>query len=177
MSAPSSPATSRCPGCGLALPPSDFPYDGYYHATRECWSVYTEVLAREYENAVLFGSVHQLTVDAYAVQHAGGPHPDKSVCVHLVGLHLVLDRGLAPTEVPPRLQRMASHVERWPRFELPPERAALTVRDVALSDSPSQHAERARAWAEAVWRSWMPHHAAIADLAALAHAPSYRPSR
>ncbi len=55
---------------------------GYYNgspsvgaSTRKCWR---RILQR-----VLFGRVHQLTVDTYAVQHAGGLHPDKSVTVHL----------------------------------------------------------------------------------------------
>lgn len=162
-------AQSVCPGCGLARPHSDFPYGGYYHASRECWSVYTEVLAREYEDAVLFGRVHQLTVDAYAVQHAGGPHPDKSVCVHLVGLHLALTRGVALSDIPPRFQQLIGRVKHWPHFEAPSERSPLTVHDVALADTPPEHATRARAWAEAVWQSWSPHHAAIANLAALTY--------
>ncbi len=160
---------SRCPGCGLELPRSTYPYEGYYLASRECWSVYNEVLAREYQDAVLFGRVHQLSVDAYAVQHAGGPHPDKSVCIHLVGLHLVLERGLAPTDVPARLQRLASRTPSWPHFEPPAVRGALTVFDVALAQGPREHAQEARAWAEATWRAWAPHHAAIAALERSAH--------
>ena len=79
-----------CPGCGLEMPISQRDYDRKFYASAECWSVFEEVLAAEFQSAVLFGQVHQLTVDTYAVQHAGGHHPDKSVCVHLVGLHLVL---------------------------------------------------------------------------------------
>ena len=59
------------------------------------------MLAREFQNAPLFGQIHQLTVDAYAVQHAGGRHPDKSVCVHLVGLYLENELGIKSTDVAP----------------------------------------------------------------------------
>ena len=86
-------------------------FDGYYNCSAECWRVYTEVLEKEYSNPALFGQVHQMTVDSYAVQHAGGPHPDKSVDVHLVGLHLVLNDGVRSPEVPARLQRLASHIK------------------------------------------------------------------
>jgi hypothetical protein len=55
----------------------------YYNASPECWTVYSETLGAEYSRPVIFGQVHQLTVDAYAVQHAGGEHPDKSVGIHL----------------------------------------------------------------------------------------------
>jgi hypothetical protein len=65
-------------------------YAGYYNTSPECWEVYTEVLGAEFSNAVLFGQVHQLTVATYAVQHAGGPHSEKSIGVHLTGLYLTL---------------------------------------------------------------------------------------
>src|SRR5713226_6930200 len=117
----------RCPGCGLRMPKRDVAtYHGYYNASPECWLVYTEVLAQEYSSAVLFGQVHQLTVDTYAVQHAGGPHPDKSVDVHLSGLYLVLERGVRPTEVPPKMQQLASRVDAWPHFA-PATHQTMTV--------------------------------------------------
>ena len=56
--------------------------DSYYNASPECWAVYTEGLGAEYSHAVIFGQVHQWTVDTYAVQHAGGSHPDKSIDIH-----------------------------------------------------------------------------------------------
>jgi len=60
-------------------------YQGYYNTSPECWDVYTEVLGSEFSNPVLFGQVHQLSVDTYAVQHAGGAHPDKSIAIHVCG--------------------------------------------------------------------------------------------
>lgn len=53
-----------------ASPKAD--YDGYYNCSAECWSVCTEVLGSEFGNALLFGHVHQMTVDTYALQHAEG---------------------------------------------------------------------------------------------------------
>ena len=153
-----------CPGCGLEMPLSQRVYDRKFHASAECWSVFEEVLAAEFQNSVLFGQAHQLTVDAYAVQHAGGNHPDKSVCVHLVGLHLVLERSVAPVDVPRRLQRLASRAT-WPHLEPPEEQACLTVCDVALADSPQTHALRVREWATQVWQAWSAHHDIARDLA------------
>jgi hypothetical protein len=148
------------------MPLGQQPYDGDYHASPECWSVYGEVLAAEFGNAVLFGRVHQLTVDSYAAQHAGGRHRDKSVCIHLVGLCLVLEHGLAPTAVPPRLQRLAAGTASWPHFTPPEERGPLTVLDVALAESAEEHVARVRAWAEQMWRAFRPWRGAVEELAA-----------
>ncbi|NIN72892.1 MAG: hypothetical protein GTO46_13400 [Gemmatimonadetes bacterium] len=98
---------STCPGWRLKEPVRDGAvYHGYYNASPECWAVYTEVIGAEFCNAELFRLVHQLTVDTYAVQHAGGAHPDKSIIIHLSGLHLMLGRGIVPTKVPGYLQRL-----------------------------------------------------------------------
>lgn len=139
----------------------------YYNTSPECWNVYTEVLEAEYSDAVLFGNVHQLTVDSYAVQHAGGIHPDKSVVIHLIGLHLVYVRGIRPTSVAPQLQQVATGVKSWPHFEPPTKLWALTVADVALvAGIHGRHASAVREWSEEVWRAWAAHHAEIAALAA-----------
>jgi len=159
-----------CPGCGLRMPRRDnLTAHGYYNASPECWSVYTEVLEAEYSNAPLFGQVHQLTVDTYAVHHAGGPHPDKSVGVHLSGLYLVHVRGVAPTSVAPLRQQLATNVKSWPHFDPPPMPQSITVFDVAMASSPQEHAERVREWSAAVWAAWAPHHAAVAELVQIAH--------
>jgi len=156
---------SFCPGCGLVMPKRESATShGYYNASPECWLVYTEVLAAEYSNAVLFGQAHQLTVDTYAVQHAGGPHPDKSVDVHLCGLHLVLQQGWKPVTVPPILQRIAGLIEAWPHYDPPPQIGDVTVCDVALSKSLSDHIETVKRWATLVWTAWSEHHQAVAEL-------------
>jgi len=154
----------HCPGCGLSMPRrEDAIYDGYYNASPECWSVYGEVLADEYSNVFLFGRIHQLTVDTYAVQHAGGKHPDKSVAVHLCGLHLVLDRGLQPTSVPPLLQQIASQVDVWPHFPPPSQPVAMTVFDVAIAGSVEDHIKLVREWSRLMWQAWSRHHPQIAS--------------
>ena len=64
------PSMRICPGCGLEMPLAYRVYECNFNSSPECWSVFEEVLAAEFQNAVLFGQVHQLTVDTYAVQHA-----------------------------------------------------------------------------------------------------------
>jgi len=136
----------------------------YYNTSAECWDLYTEVLGTEYSNALLFGQIHQLTVDAYAVQHAGGPHPDKSLDIHLCGLYLSLVDGIRSPQVPPLLQRLATDIETWPHYEPPHHRKGLTVFDVAICDSVEEHIRVVREWANEVWDSWAEYHPEVATL-------------
>jgi hypothetical protein len=159
-----------CPGCGLEMPAGRQAYDGYFNTSPGCWSVFGEVLAAEFQDGVLFGQVHQLTVDAYAVQHAGGIHPDKSVSVHLVGLYLVLVKGLTPAEVAPRYQRLIGSKPTWPRLTPPPVSGPLTAFDVASAESPEEHARLVRNWAAQVWNAWQRHHEVVATLASVVDA-------
>jgi hypothetical protein len=157
---------SICPGCGLSMPVRERTTTsrGYYNVSAECWDLYTEVLGNEYSNAILFGQVHQMTVDAYAVQHAGGPHPDKSLAIHLFGLHLALQKNIRSPYIPPLLQRLATDIDVWPHYEPPTERVSLTVFDVAICDSVEDHIRVVREWAQLVWDSWRECHADVASL-------------
>ncbi|MGD0208969.1 MAG: DUF5946 family protein [Verrucomicrobiota bacterium] len=155
---------SICPGCGLAMPRhAEAVYGGDFNASPECWEVFTEVIGKEFSNVLLFGQVHQLTVDAYAAQHTGGNHRDKSVMVHLSGLYLAFEHGLRSTAVTPLLQQLANVVRVWPHLPPPGDRSALTIFDVALAESIENHSKVARAWAKSVWQTWSPHHQEISD--------------
>ena len=154
-----------CPGCGIEMSVSDRAYDRKFNASAECWSVYEEVLAAEYQNPAVFGQVHQLTVDTYCVHHAGGRHPDKSVCIHLAGLCLAMEQDAAPSDAVALRRRLARRTS-WPHLAPPEERASLTVLDVALDLSPETHVERVRDWAAEVWRVWRPHHEVARELIA-----------
>jgi hypothetical protein len=122
------------------------------------------VLGTEYSNAFLFGQIHQQTVDAYAVQHAGGPHPDKSLDVHLFGLYLSLEKGIRSPYIPPLLQRLVAAIEVWPHYEPPAKKGSLTVFDVAIVDSAEDHMRVVREWSREVWDCWSEYHAEVANL-------------
>ena len=155
----------RCPGCGLAMPVNRWAaYEGHYHTSPECWSIYAEVLGREYNDPVLLGGVHSLTVDAYAVHHAGGGQPDESVGVHLAGLYLVLERGVSPGSIPLIQGRLAERVGRWPHFSLPSARPRRTIFDVAVCRANDEYMRTVRAWASEVWDAWSEHRPRIARL-------------
>jgi hypothetical protein len=158
--------TSTCPGCALDMPRRPGVLNtSYYHASPECWTVFGEVLAAEYSNAVLFGQVHQITVDAYAAQHAGGPHPDKSVGIHLSGLYLVFVEDVRPMAVAPMLHEIANSVHAWPELPPPSVTASRTILDVALCAGDWEtHVRTVREWALDVWQSWQPQHRVIHEM-------------
>ena len=110
--------------------------------------------------------IHRLTVDAYAAQHPGKPERRaiQSVWVHLAGLHLVLDRGLAHGFARRVLGALAADSETLDWLTPPADLGAVTVADVARAPDDVAHAVEVRRWAEAVWRAWRPHHPAVVAL-------------
>lgn len=162
-------AVAVCPGCALvSRSGASVSYEGHYRASPECWAVYADVIGVDFSNVVLFARAHQLTVDAYAAQHAGGEHGDKSVCVHLVGLHLQIEEGLPGPRVAHSLRRFAERVDRrgeWPHFDVPSRTGALTIADVAGAPTMEDHVETVAAWAYAVWDTWIDVHDDVATLA------------
>jgi hypothetical protein len=164
---------TTCPGCGLQLPASGLPLDPRRNASPECWQLYGEVQGFELNHLELVRDFHQLTVDAYAAQHApregGGDVPPISVAYALVGLHLALDRGVSGIEVRAAHQRMGKPHSSWPRLPTPERTGAMTVFDVAAAGamvgSVAGHAKAVRAWAAAVWQAWAAQHATVTALA------------
>ncbi len=152
----------ECPGCGLQMPYSDkVTYDGYFNSSPECWVVFEEVLAVASSNTA-YAPVYQLIVDAYAAQHAGGKHPDRSVLVHLAGLYAAFDLEVPYNEIPPLLQRLAAQNTKWPRMRPPEFPSPLTILELALAEGSADFVTRAGTWANSVWNSWAEHHGRVA---------------
>lgn len=140
-------ALSTCSGCGLVLPEVTGPTHPYMQSSPACWATYGEVLARSYEDPQR-RRVHQLMVDAFAVQHPGAPdrRSVQSVGIHLMTLCLVLERGANPQEGP----RLHKHMVKRPVFhwlEPPPRRGDITVNDVHAAVDAAGHIEAVEAWA------------------------------
>ena len=155
-----------CPGCGALVPEVEGPTHRYIGASSGCWAAFGEVSEKEYGD-FRYARVHGLTVDAYCAQHPGEPSPQsvRSVAVHLVGLHLQMERDLRPEELY-ALHKRVSSVAKERREEIywldPPaslgERTLLYVLDAS---GPNEHAERVREWASSVWEAWSPHHETV----------------
>lgn len=155
-----------CPGCGQRYPACDGPVHPYIGGSAGCWAAYGRVLEREYGE---FGypDVHRLTVDAYAAQHPGSPSRQsiQSVAVHLIGLHLVLERGAGAHEATAAIRKaVARGGFEW--LEPPASLGAVGVGDVLDAVDLAEHEQRVRRWAAAVWAAWEPHAATVRRWAA-----------
>lgn len=150
--------TEACPGCGALLAPQAGPTHPYIGASPACWARFGEISAREYENHEDLG-VHQLTVDAYAVQHPGEPERRsiQSVAVHLMTLGMVIEDGADPRHGPTLHKRIVKR----PAFawlDPPAMEGRLTILHVLEAEDPSAHERAVREWAADVWDAWGPHH-------------------
>lgn len=155
-------ALTTCPGCGQLLPEQQGPTHPYLGSSAACWALYGEVLAREYSDPDYF-RVHQLTVDAYAVQHPGVPERRavQSVALHLITLCLVLEEAADAGEGPKLHRRLAQRRPRFHWLEPPRPNGRMTVADVRRAASAAEHERIVAAWAHDVWAAWEPHHATV----------------
>ncbi len=155
-----------CPGCGATVPDSDVPAHRYIGASPGCWAAYGELSGKE-AGDFRYMRHHQKTVDAYCAQHPGTPSPQaiRSVAVHLVGLHLQLERETSTEGLYAARQRIASLGKEgkldlvW--LEPPASLGDVTVLDMLGAEGPEEYGERARGWAEAVWEAWSAHHGTV----------------
>lgn len=154
---------SVCPGCATRLHFSHVLCEGYFNTTPERWSLFTEVQGTQYGNALFGRHTHQSTIDAYAAQHAGANHPDKSVAIHLLGLYLVIEQEADPLEFAPVQQRIGSACANRPKLIRPEDRGGLTIFNVAMA-ADGDHINTAHSWSREVRGMWAEHRQTIAEL-------------
>ncbi len=166
MNIESDAGQETCPGCGIVLPHCDLPTHAYIGASPSCWALFGEVLAKEYQDARYF-KVHQLTVDAYAVQHPGTPsrRSIQSVGVHLAALYLMFVRGVTDhDQIIAHRKRLSKSALFW--LEPPSQPYGLTLLDVRSASTPDEHCTGIEKWARSIWGHWDMHHETVAAWAA-----------
>lgn len=157
-----------CPGCGALVPDTPGPTHRYIGAPAQCWALFGEVLAREYSD-FRYASVHQLTVDSYAAQHPGEPSRQsiQSVAVHLISLHLMLERGYVSRQATKAVQRATSLENVFEWLDPPESLGVVTIEHVHGARDAAAHQERVREWAAAVWSAWERYHETVRGWARL----------
>lgn len=150
--------SDACPGCGAVLPPVHAAEPSRLNASDACEAVHSEVLGYACEHPVML-RYHQLTVDTYGAQHAGGSTPLIRVGYSLAGLWLALEHGFSGEDVRAVHRRMGRPTADWPAFQAPePPQRWATVLDVAEAGvrarSEAGHARAIGRWSENVWSVW-----------------------
>lgn len=160
------PELVTCPGCGGSSPAFAGPTHPYMTASPGCWAAFGTILEREYSNACLM-AVHDLSVDAYAVQHPGGSTAGhtrqaiRSVALHLCRLTLRLGHGWSGSAASAAMLRLARHESIFERLEPPTSMGIVTAAEVALAVDPPEHAAAVHGWARSALSAWNDHRASV----------------
>jgi hypothetical protein len=108
--------------------------------------------------------IHQHVVDAFAAQRGGDPAKPIQLAFALIGLYLHLEKGFSGRAVQRVHVLLARHKRAWPAFELPPDRGAMTAKDV-LRAPPGIERDRAiHRWCASVWGAYRECHSQVAAL-------------
>lgn len=156
-------ALTGCPGCAGRYPAAaGGPVHRYMESSPGCWTVYGEVLAREYQHPSYF-QAHKRTVDAYAVQHPGQPSPQstQSIAVHLIRLCLIVEQGLDMDRAHSAMSSAARHKANYHWLAPPGFRGEITAADVHRATSAEEHVALVREWAASAWAAWAAHHETV----------------
>ncbi len=152
-----------CYGCGaLVAPVVDGPTHRYIGASAGCWALYGEAYARGFERPG-FGDDRMMLLNSYCVQHPGTPSPQsiQSVCAHLIGLCVVLERGYVGRRALEAVRLAADNSDRFRWLEPPPSVYPVTIVDVRRAADPAAHAATLAGLAETTWAAWTSHQAQV----------------
>ncbi len=152
----------KCFSCGGLFPVVDGPVHRYMSSSPGCWSVYGEVLAREYSDPTYF-EIHRLTVDAYAVQHPGSKDRQsiQSVALHLIRICMFLEYGLTAENANDAMLAAGKNKRSFVFLEPPQNLGSITAADVYRAKSVSEHKAIVKEWARTAWEAWSTHHDTI----------------
>ncbi|GAA1680555.1 hypothetical protein GCM10009745_25720 [Kribbella yunnanensis] len=146
--------SSRCPGCRVELPISQWPETPKYNASPECLQVAGDLLGFEIEHQLRLGYLHQLRIDAYGAQHVRVGAPRIGPVFALNGLYMFLERGSGNIDVRTAHGIMANSFGDWPELMPPESVGRLTAYDVLSAGGVDEVEQAMLAWAEQVWTSW-----------------------
>jgi hypothetical protein len=108
--------------------------------------------------------IHQHVVDAFVAQHADENTKPIAITFALVGLYLHVEKGFTGQQVQRAHMELAREKRTWPRLELPADRGAMTVVDVAAAPAGAERDRAIHEWCGSVWRAFAAEHTAIAEL-------------
>lgn len=149
-----------CPGCKLHLAYQQLAPSERYNASGECLELFNQLSARTF--AFQHPDFHhQLSVDAYGAQHAGGVSRNITTAYALIGLYLALEKNYTGRQV----QHIHSIIPRqsWEKLTPPDPAGALTVADVLKATTEEELYGAMKKWGQSVWDSWQAQHAWVKE--------------
>jgi len=144
-----------CPGCRLKLKNESLLPNERFNASRECFKLFTNLSGYTLSNNNE-QFIHQLIVDAYSAEHAGGCTKNITVMFALIGLYLVVERNYTGRQV--QLLHMRIPKQNWPYLEPPKHTASIKINDVVNAKTNSQKELLIYRWVSDVWDSWAEQH-------------------
>ncbi len=148
-----------CIGCGAEIADIEYPVHGDMRTSPGCWSLFCELLDREFSNPA-YWPAHQLSVHAYALQHAAS-----NPALHLLALSLRFDHGFSDERILP-VMRCEPAEGGVAHVEAPAAPNTVTVVDVCKARDACAHIAAVERWADCVWQSWGTSHEVIRIVAA-----------
>src|SRR3954471_2156773 len=112
-----------------------------------------QILARDYEQPVLYWRFHRMAVDAYCLQHSAYVASAKSLAAHLCGLCIAFEHGNDPA----KLRRVQLWLSTNPDIRKPPLpqfRGEFTIGQAAAVGNPIEFGTAVEAWARSVWHAY-----------------------
>jgi hypothetical protein len=156
----------RCPSCGAAI-------EG---GQKGCEAVFNEIGARAFRDPRL-GSVQQLVVDAYCLQHPEPYcHSAKSYAAHLTRMCCGLERG-GNQQVYAAIPRWLNGLANLEKPAPPDFRGRITIADVRAAANVEDHKRVVTEWARDVWAAYSSLHALARQWLDAALAVSNRPAK
>lgn len=134
---------STCSDCGLHSAAGE----------PDCAALRDLLLARDFEQPVLYWRYHRLALDAYCVQHAAYVASAKSLAAHLCGLCVALEHKNDESALR-RLQHWLSTNPDLRKPALPNFRGELTIQHVHAISDPHEYGKAVHAWARSAWEAY-----------------------
>ena len=132
-----------CPECGFRPAPGEPP----------CEKQRDLLLARDYEQSVLYWQYHRLAIDAYCVQHSSYVASAKSLAAHLCGLLIAFEYANDAQKLR-KLQKWLSTNPKIERPQLPSRRGDLTIGHLQGITDPDAYGVAVKEWAQSAWQAY-----------------------
>jgi len=119
----------------------------------DCGARRDAVLARDFQQPLLYWALHRLAVDAYCLQHSAYVASAKSLAAHLCGMCVALEHGSDPDKLH-RLQRWLSTNPGIVKPALPVFRGGVTIGRLHEVEDPQEYRKDVEIWAHSTWEAY-----------------------